>query len=186
VRRAVFAFAATVAAAGLGASLGGFGQLLNGAPRPVMLGWLLIGLLLVYGIADLRGHRLWVPSSTWRVPQTWSRCGELPFAGLFGAVLGLGFITEVNYVGYYVLLAICFASGSLSAGALLLGVFGFTRGVPLLLIAARAKGQGCVCGPDAVAQFNRAVYFKSGLIAQARGAALLCQAAVLIAGTLSR
>lgn len=71
-------------------------------------------------------------SSHWQVPQGWAVYGSPWYELMFGGVLGIGFITVVPFVGYYVLLIAVMASGSVTMGVIALAVYGLARALPML------------------------------------------------------
>jgi cytochrome c biogenesis protein CcdA len=77
------------------------------------------------------------PQCTWQVSRSWMRFN--PFAvtaGLFGFFLGFGLVTRINSCLYPVLVVIVL-TGSAIQGALIMGVFGLVRTIPLWLIYRR-------------------------------------------------
>lgn len=86
-----------------------------------------------YGLAELSGVRWWVPTREWLIPRRWGRWGSPTFDILFGLFLGAGFFTIIRFVGYHVLLVICALSRDPLKAALLMGTFGVTRAIPILV-----------------------------------------------------
>jgi hypothetical protein len=96
---------------------------------------------LVFGYAGLLGAHIRPPSRCWLVPRSWHAYGRDRFAAAFGFILGLGWMTRVGSIAYWLLLATCFVQGSLFSSLLLFAVFGLVRATPLLLISrVRANG----------------------------------------------
>jgi len=87
----------------------------------------------IYGVAELSGVRLPVPTRHWQVPQAWARHGAPAFAATFGVLLGAGFFTIVDYLGYYLLLGRCALSASPSTGVAFMAAFGAARAAPIAL-----------------------------------------------------
>jgi hypothetical protein len=72
------------------------------------------------------GRQLPVPTSLWIVPREWALGGSGGFAIKFGIVLGMGWITVVPFIGYYIL--ILFILGSPTSMAFLgMGLFALGR-----------------------------------------------------------
>jgi cytochrome c biogenesis protein CcdA len=71
-------------------------------------------------------------SSHWQVPQHWALFGRPWYEMLFGGALGLGFVTVVPFVGYYLLLLCILANGDTSTGAVAMFGFGLGRSIPML------------------------------------------------------
>jgi hypothetical protein len=100
------------------------------------LGWTAVGIVsLVYGIADVFGIRLRTPSRNWQIPQNWGAWGYYRLMLAFGFALGLGFLTVVNFVGYYILIAACVLSGSVWLSTLAMTVYGVGRAIPSVIVA---------------------------------------------------
>jgi hypothetical protein len=129
---------ATVAAAAFGALLGALGELL-GAP------WGGAGLALVavagtpYLAREAVGLRVPVPQLRRQVPDWWRTFFPFgPASFLYGLGLGVGFLTFLS-AGTLVVVAVAAAAGGRPAvGALLMGPFGFARGLSAL-VAMRAR-----------------------------------------------
>lgn len=77
--------------------------------------------------------------SRWMIPRSWGRLGSLPYSAIFGWILGLGFVTRVGSVGYYVLLVWGLASQTWSEVGLVFCAYGACRALPLLAIAISAR-----------------------------------------------
>jgi hypothetical protein len=54
------------------------------------------------------------------------------FATAFGLVLGAGFFTVINFIGYYLLLASCFLAANPAHAGMLMVVYGMGRAAPVL------------------------------------------------------
>jgi hypothetical protein len=69
------------------------------------------------------------------VPQKWRRLGHIQYAGLFGAFLGLGILTEIPSFGYVVVL--CWSLASLSWHSIwpVAITFALARFMPVLGVA---------------------------------------------------
>ena len=126
---ALHALGATAAAVAFGAALGGIGRLL-GAP------WGRAGLLAVttvtvlYALGELTSLRIPVPQLRRQVPDWWRTFfGRPTAAALYGAGLGVGFLT---YLANGTLVVVSFAAvagGRAWMGALVVAPFGLVRGL---------------------------------------------------------
>lgn len=137
----VFTLATVISAGIFGALTGAFGALLTTiAPMSPHILWALtIGIATAYGVAELRGVRLPVPSRHWQVPRVWGARGRTFHATAFGLLLGPGFFTIINFVGYYVLLIWCVLTANPLYGGALMALFGAIRAVPVVLIPLVSK-----------------------------------------------
>ncbi len=124
---------ATGTAVLFGATLGSIGRLL-GAPwqRPGLLA--LAAISAVYALGVLTRFRVPVPQLRRQVPDWWRTYFGRSFAALlYGAGLGIGFLT---YVSYGTLVAVAFAavaSGRPGVGALVMAPFGLARGLSAIV-----------------------------------------------------
>ncbi len=124
---------ATGTAALFGATLAWIGRAL-GAPwqRPGLLG--LAAISAVYALGVLTRFRVPVPQLRRQVPDWWRTYFGRSFAALlYGAGLGIGFLT---YVSYGTLVAVAFAaaaSGRPGLGALVMAPFGLARGLSAIV-----------------------------------------------------
>ena len=133
---ALHAGAATLTGAIFGALLGLIG-FLSGAP------WGDAGLVVVavvaiaYAARELFGLPLPLFDRKKQVPDWW-RTFYSPHvaATLYGAGLGIGFLTFLRYGTYVVVSVIAITSGSVGVGAALGGMFGFARGLTALMSAS--------------------------------------------------
>ena len=136
IRLTLFALATICSAGVLGALTGYLGAFLphHGSISTVLL-WLTLTIAATaYGIAEIFKAGWHVPSRSWLIPRSWGSYGSPAFDILFGLFLGPGFFTIIPFIGFHVLLAVCLLSGDLLQGALLMGIFGVTRTLPILLI----------------------------------------------------
>ena len=132
-----YVVASTVAAAALGALLGGVGGLLPlGAGTTAVLVVVLAALALAF---DLRLGGLRLPTVHRQVDEDWlgRYRGWVVGAG-FGAQLGLGVVTIVNTAAVYLALALALLTGSAAAGALIGTTFGLVRAL-LILVVGRVR-----------------------------------------------
>lgn len=101
----------------------------------------IVGVLAILAAAHRSGLiRADLPHLKWQVPQAWARFGHLPYAALFGLVLGIGLLTPVASAGFYVLLAWALTAPSWQTVLSLFAVLGLARAFPLLLVALKVQG----------------------------------------------
>jgi hypothetical protein len=118
---------ATAAASLLGAALGGIGSLL-GAPWGVTGLIVVIVLAAAYLLRETLSVPVPVPQSRRQVPEWWRSFYTAPTAAfLFGAGLGVGFLTFLTYGTFLVVSAAALVSGEPLLGAALCGPFGLAR-----------------------------------------------------------
>lgn len=131
-----FSISALVSAAVTGCLFGLFGRVVVVGADTTSAVVLWVGasfIAFVYGLAELLGVGLRVPSRHWLIPQRWAAYGSPRLEIIFGLILGTGFLTVVPFIGYYLLLASCVASSSLLLGSTLMVIFGVGRVTPVLL-----------------------------------------------------
>jgi hypothetical protein len=162
---------AALTAALFGAALGWIGSLL-GAP------WGRAGLVALavaaatYAVGELTGRRVHVPQLRRQVPDWWRTFFGRPIASmLYGAGLGVGFLTFLAHGTLVVVAFAAVASGRPGLGALLMVPFGLARG----LSAAVAWGSD---SPER----SRALVDRLLLGSEARRRALNGVALVAVAG----
>jgi hypothetical protein len=129
---------AVASAAAFGAILGGAGSLL-GAPWGGG-GALLIALVAaLYVVREAAVVPVPVPQLRRQVPQWWRTFFSVPVAAfLYGAGLGVGFLTYLAHGTLVVVAVAAAASGEPLVGAALLAPFGLGRGLSVL-VAVRAR-----------------------------------------------
>lgn len=76
-----------------------------------------------------------LPTSTWVLPQSWSRFGHPAYAGLFGGLLGLGVVTVISSAGFYAILAYGLTAPYLHGALPVFLVFGVARVLPIVALA---------------------------------------------------
>lgn len=173
-------------AAAVGGLCGAFGAWMV-AGRPVFaepLNALLVGLAVAYGLAELSGGTLPVPTGHWQVPRHWGAYGQPAFALAFGVLLGAGFATIVPFIGYYVLLGRCTLAADPAWGAAIMALFGATRTLPLLVAPLIARARGRVYTFAEAVAVNDWLDSANCRLRWLRAAALLATAGVLAAGGL--
>ncbi len=79
-----------------------------------------------------------LPNSSWRIPQAWARWGQAWYAMAFGMALGIGFLTAIPSVGFYVLILGALTLNSIEAVAAVFLAYGFARALPIPLVAIAA------------------------------------------------
>ena len=127
---------AGASAAAFGAIVGAVGGLL-GAPWGAAGWWLVAAAAAAYLLAEATGLRVPVPQLRRQVPDWWRTFfGPAPAAFLYGAGLGVGFLTYLTH-GTLVVVSLAAAGGGRPlAGALLLAPFGVARA--LTVVTARS------------------------------------------------
>lgn len=130
--------AAVIAAGGAGALLGALG-----APLPVTVAAVL--LVVVSGAylgAELGWWRLPVPQTGRQVPASWRYHFPPPVTGaLYGALLAPGVGTRVAFPSYVAVLGAAAFGGSVAGGVAIIGVFGTTRAIAAVVLAAFGRAR---------------------------------------------
>src|SRR6266540_4848485 len=129
---------AVASAAAFGATLGAAGSLLGAPWRGG--GALLIALVAVlYLVGEATVVPVPVPQLRRQVPQWWRTFFSVPVAAfLYGAGLGVGFLTYLAHGTLVVVAVAAAASGTPLMGAALVAPFGLARGLSVL-VAARVR-----------------------------------------------
>lgn len=130
---ALHTLGATGTAALFGAALGRIGGVL-GAPwqRPGLLA--LASVSALYALGALTRHRVPVPQLRRQVPDWWRTFFGRSFAAvLYGAGLGIGFMTYLSTGTLVVVAFAAAASGRPAIGAVLMGPFGLVRGLSAIV-----------------------------------------------------
>lgn len=124
-----------VSAGTVGVLCGALGGLLKTRVPSVYytLAALIAGVATVYSFAELQGAKLPIPTRHWLVPKEWGQYGQPFFATAFGVILGAGFFTVINFIGYYLLLASCVMTAEPIQGSVVMAVFGAARTAPVLV-----------------------------------------------------
>jgi hypothetical protein len=135
---ALHAAGAVATAAAFGAAVAAAGALL-GAPWGRAGGTIVAGVAILYLVRELTGARIPIPQLRRQVPDWWRTYFGRPLAAfLYGAGLGVGFLTFLGH-GTLVVVTVGVAStGRPLLGALLMAPFGVARGLAPL-IGARSK-----------------------------------------------
>lgn len=125
---------AAASAALFGAVLGALGGVLGapwGAGGPLLVAMLAAA----YGVAELAGRALPVPQARRQVPEWWRTFfGPIPAAALYGAGLGIGFLTYLSSGALVAASAAALASGRPLLGAVVVGAFGVARGASIIVV----------------------------------------------------
>jgi hypothetical protein len=137
---ALHALGATLTASVFGAGLGAFGSLVH-APWGAGGLALTAAVALAYAARELVGMPLPVPAARRQVPDWWRSFFSWPIAAsLYGAGLGVGFLTFLTHGTLMVVACGAALSGRPAVGAVLMGAFGLARGLSAL--AARSVRTG--------------------------------------------
>lgn len=94
----------------------------------------LIGIMAVaYAFSDVGIFCLPRPKLMYAIPVTWWRSWR-PYgaAVAYGAALGLGVMTRVQFGAFYVLCLLCILKGDIAYGAALMGTYGAARALMLI------------------------------------------------------
>lgn len=126
---------ATLAAALLGAVLGGLG-LVSGAPWGRAGAFVVIAVAVLYFLRDAGAVSVPLPERRGQVPSWWRQFfGPAVASGLYGVVLGVGFATHLTYGTFVVVCAGALVSGDPMLGAVICAPFGLLRGVVVVASA---------------------------------------------------
>lgn len=138
----LYALGNVLVAAAIGAAIAGVGGSLIAALTerttriaiPAVV-YTLVGLFgLAYALVELGFWRLPVPGLHAQVPAFVQRVAYYPRAFLLGAVVGGGFTVGCPFPTYHVILAWIAATGGAALGALVLGVYGLGRALPVFAV----------------------------------------------------
>ncbi|MGI8616403.1 MAG: MauE/DoxX family redox-associated membrane protein [Actinomycetota bacterium] len=136
---ALHAAGAAATAAAFGAGVAALGALL-GAPWGKAGAAILAGVALVYVARELTGARIAVPQLRRQVPDWWRTYFGRPLAAfLYGAGLGIGFLTFLGHGTLVVVTVGAASAGRPLLGALVMAPFGLARGLAPL-VGARSRG----------------------------------------------
>ena len=132
---ALHALGATLAAATFGLILGGAGALLR-APWGRLGAAIVAVVAIMYLVREAFGLQIPLPERHAQVPQWWRNFFSPPLASfLYGAGLGIGFFTFLQFGTYVAVAAAAFLSGDALIGLLVCLPFGLTRGLSVVLTA---------------------------------------------------
>jgi len=118
----------------LGMALGTLGSVAKRhVPGAVTVLWTVATICaVIYAIRDLIGRTWPVPSRSWLVPRRWGCFGSPISDALFGASLGLGFVTVVPFIGFYLLLVMCVAYADVQRATTTMMTFALVRVFPIV------------------------------------------------------
>ncbi len=172
---ALHVLGAGVTAALFGAILGGIGSLL-GAPwgRAGAVGVAVVAL--VYALGELPRVGVAVPQLRRQVPDWWrTYFGPSLAAFLYGAGLGVGFLTFLAHGTLVVVAAAAVAIGEPAWGAVIVGAFGIARGAAIVVAGSITTDD------DGAAVLDRLLARSDRVRRRANGAALVAVGVVAIA-----
>lgn len=150
VASALHVAGATVAAGLLGGALGGVGALLQ-APWEVATPAVVAAIGALYFVREAFGLPIPLPDRKRQVPEWWRTFFSPAVAALlYGAGLGIGFLTYLSFGTFAAVMAACLVSGDPVAGALLCLPFGLGRGLAVVAVTWKA-GPGTIDRLDEVA-----------------------------------
>jgi hypothetical protein len=132
--------ATTITAASFGAILGWLGGLV-GAPWNDAGAIAIVIAALLYAARELLRAPIPVPDRHKQVPEWWRTFYSPPVAAiLYGAGLGVGFLTFLTYGTYVAVVVGAFVSGDPLQAALITAPFGLARSVSVLLASRASTG----------------------------------------------
>lgn len=127
---------ATLTAAALGHALGALGALLS-APRGTVGAALVAAASGVYFLREAFRLPIPLPQRRRQVPEWWRTFFSPPVAAfLYGAGLGVGFLTYLSFGTFAAVMAGAVASGDALTGALVCAPFGLGRALAVAAVAA--------------------------------------------------
>lgn len=133
---ALHALGASAAAAAFGAALGAVGGLL-GAPWGPAGVVAAAGIAGLYAVRELLGVPVPLPDRHRQVPEWWRAFFPPRVAAfLYGAALGVGFLTFLRHGTLVAVAAVAVASGDPALGALVVAPFGIARGLSVAVVAS--------------------------------------------------
>lgn len=137
--------ATTLSAAVLGLVVAAAGVALDVGRWQVALSAVGGSVLVVCALRDAGVIRCPLPSLDRQTPRWFRRqFSPLCWSFLWGLDLGQGWTTRILFTGYYGLIVVALLSANLAIGAGLLAVYGFGRGLPVLItgLFSRQPGHG--------------------------------------------
>ncbi len=169
---ALHALAATGAAAALGGLLGLAGAL-AGAPWGAAGPAVVCAVAALYLLREAAGVPVPIPDRHRQVPDWWRTFFSPPAAAiLYGAGLGIGFLTFLTFGTFVAVAAGAVVSGHPLVGLAICAPFGFARGISVL-VARRARS-----GEEAAAVVDRLERVASGAAPRALNVAALAMLAL--------
>lgn len=144
------AAAATITAGLMGAGLGLVGMVL-GAPWGRAGALSVAAVALLYAAREAGGLPIPLPDARRQVPEWWRTFFSPPVAAtLYGAGLGVAFLTFLSFGTFVAVAAAALVSGDPVLGALLCAPFGLARATAVALVGLGSRGPG-----DSVAEIAR-------------------------------
>jgi hypothetical protein len=101
------------------------------------------------------------------------------FAVAFGLILGVGFLTFVTFIGYYLLLTVCLIYADPLSGGLVMASYGAARSVPLLLAVLLWRARGYAYDLQAAISLNNWIEERDRWLAWLRAGSLIALAGAL-------
>ena len=138
LRMAAYAIALVTTATLIGMLVSALGLVVVGRIRAASAAVAMIAIL--YSLREAGAITLPLPSSKWQVPASWAKLGYQRSGAIYGAALGLGFLTRTPYATYHVMLLWQFVAAAIATGAALGFAYGVARFAGMFLassIAAR-------------------------------------------------
>lgn len=133
---------ATLAASVLGLVLGAVGAV-SGAPWGRTGSAVVLIVAVVYSLLELAGLPVPLFDRRKQVPEWWRTFyPRYVAASLYGAGLGIGYLTFLSHGTFVVVSALAVAAGDPLLGALVVGPFGLARGLSVLVSARTRDEQG--------------------------------------------
>jgi hypothetical protein len=107
----VYTFGAATGGGLTGLSLASGGQLVtHGDTRIAAVAWVAVGIVvLIAALVESSGGIGQLPESKWRVPERWLHWrSRIALGGMFGFLMGMGWLTQLRHAVAYGLAAILF------------------------------------------------------------------------------
>jgi cytochrome c biogenesis protein CcdA len=165
---------ASFSAIGLGLALGVVGQLVGLRVGLVPIGTAVVVLAIVCAVHDSGGPVRRLPSLRRQTPKTLEcELGPIWAGFAWGLDLAQGWTTRIEFAGYYVLVALALLSADPLTGALVLGVFGIGRALPVFVAGFTALHSDMFTATSCYVR-------RKARIAQANAAALALLAGYLV------
>ena len=135
-------FAATITAALTGAALGLIGALLD-APWGEAGAWVVVAIAVVYALREITGLPIPLPNARRQVPEWWRTFYSPPIAAtLYGAGLGVAFLTFLSFGTFVAVAAAALALGDPLWGAAIAAPFGLARSLAVAAVGWRSLEPG--------------------------------------------
>ena len=136
VASALHVLGATISAAMLGLALGGVGALAGAPSEMTPVAVAAVGAL--YFLREAFGLPIPLPDRKRQVPEWWRTFYSPAVAALlYGAGLGVGFLTYLSFGTFAVVMAGAIAFGDPLTGAVLCAAFGIARGLAVVAVTWR-------------------------------------------------